>query len=212
MVMDPEELRITLLKGVEAILDKTCDKFLSDFRNDLKVSRERVNVQVSTMEDGFGEQKQQQQLVTSSIESKVFDKLSMTTNVDSVDFDDSISGLLEVPQNEGWDILNKGLLDLSPIQGIRLDSLMMMRGMSFTGTNVVTSEWVSNYKPCRFLVPSFDPGESNTTVNSGHDVINTGSDVQNLHSYTMLEIAEIIAKLSRLSLPRTRNIDTCAYM
>ncbi|KAK8980820.1 hypothetical protein V6N11_047951 [Hibiscus sabdariffa] len=156
----------------------------------------------ATESDGFDEQKQQQQLVTSSIESNVFDKLSVITNVDSVDFDDSISGLLEVPQSEGCDILNRGLLD----------SLMMTRGMSFAGTNVVTGEWVNNYKPCRFLVPSFDPGGSNTTVNFGHDVINTGSNFQNLHSYTMLEIAEIIVKLSRLSLSRTRNIDMDAYM
>ncbi|KAK9033625.1 hypothetical protein V6N11_049811 [Hibiscus sabdariffa] len=165
---------------------------------------------VATESDGFGEQKQQ--LVTSSIESKVFDKLSVITDVDSDDFDDSISRLLEVLQNEGCDILNRGLLDPSPIQDIRLDSLMMTRGMSFARRNVVTGEWVSNYNPCRFLVPSFDPRGSNTTVSSGHDVINTRSNVQILHSYTMLELAEIIAKLSRLSLSRTRNIDRNAYM
>ncbi|KAK8516342.1 hypothetical protein V6N12_068949 [Hibiscus sabdariffa] len=164
----------------------------------------------ATESDGFGEQKQQ--LVTSSIESKVFDKLSMITDVDLDDFDDSISGLLEVPQNEGCDILNRGLLDPSLIQGIWLDSLMMMRGMSFAGTNVVTGEWVNNYNPCRFLVPSFDPRGSNTTVSFDHDVINTESNVQNLHSYTMLELAEIITKLSRLSISRTRNIDRNAYM
>ncbi|KAK8575165.1 hypothetical protein V6N12_062841 [Hibiscus sabdariffa] len=63
----------------------------------------------ATKSDGVSEQKQQ--LVTSSIESKVFDKLSVITDVDFNDFDDSISGLLEVPRNEGCDILNKGNLN-----------------------------------------------------------------------------------------------------
>ncbi|KAK9029941.1 hypothetical protein V6N11_031380 [Hibiscus sabdariffa] len=164
----------------------------------------------ATESDGFGEQ--QQQSVTSSIESKVFNKLSVITDVDLDDFDYSTSGLLEVSQNEGCAILNRGLLDPSSIQGIQLDSLMVMRGMSFAGANVVTGEWVSNYNPCRFSVPSFDPGGSNTTISSSHDVIHTGSNVRNLHSYIMLELAESIAKLSRLSLSRTRNIDTNAYM
>ncbi|KAK8996405.1 hypothetical protein V6N11_076639 [Hibiscus sabdariffa] len=161
----------------------------------------------ATESDGFGEQKQQ--LVTSSIESKVFDKLSVITDVDFNDFDDSTNGLLEVPQNEGCDILNRGLLDSSPIQGIRLDSLVVKRGMSFTGTNLVTSEWVSNYNPRRILILSFDPGGNTTTVSSGHD-INNGYNVQNVHSSTVLALAEIAATLSGLSLSRTRNTDTNA--
>ncbi|KAK8559252.1 hypothetical protein V6N12_042533 [Hibiscus sabdariffa] len=130
--MDPEELRITLLKGVEAILDKAFDKFLSV-----------VLIELAETE--------QEQLLTVSNKAKVSDELSVITDVESNGIKASTRVLLEnystrglleddsykasVEQTQNKDLTSevcgnwaKSLLEPSPIQGIWLDSLMVMKG------------------------------------------------------------------------------------
>ncbi|KAL4379557.1 hypothetical protein GQ457_02G016650 [Hibiscus cannabinus] len=85
-------------------------------------------------------EKEYEPLLTVSNEVEVFDKLSVIADVESDGFGDSVSGLLKVPLDQGCEILNRGLLKPSSIQGIWSNSLMMTRGMSFARRNVVTGE------------------------------------------------------------------------
>ncbi|KAL4368845.1 hypothetical protein GQ457_05G030640 [Hibiscus cannabinus] len=82
-------------------------------------------------------EKEYEPLLTVSNEVEVFDKLSVIADVESDGFDDSVSGLLKVPLDQGCDILNRGLLKPSSIQGIWSDSLMAMRGMNFSETGAL---------------------------------------------------------------------------
>ncbi|KAL4313549.1 hypothetical protein GQ457_01G021340 [Hibiscus cannabinus] len=68
-----------------------------------------------------------EQLLTDSNEVEVFDEFPVITDVESDNFDYSISGLLEVPHDKGFDILDSGLLEQSPIHDILLGALMAMK-------------------------------------------------------------------------------------
>ncbi|KAK9043600.1 hypothetical protein V6N11_071936 [Hibiscus sabdariffa] len=119
-------------------------------------------------------------LLTVSNEVEVFNKLPVIADVESDGFDDSVSGLLKVPLDEGCDILNRGLLKPSSIQGIWLDSLMAMRGMNFSETGVLEERLQINdalltMRESVHLVIDcpFDRGGSDTTIVNCHDILTT---------------------------------------
>ncbi|KAK9018829.1 hypothetical protein V6N11_033875 [Hibiscus sabdariffa] len=135
-----EELGITLLKGVEAILDAAFDKFRRDFKNDLKVIFGSVTVgfnerykelNVSPTMTNFVELRQEV-----SNDLQVFDESLMTIVEESFGLDNPKIGpledyltmdLLEPPRDkalilEGCGELTRGLMEPSLIQGVLLDS------------------------------------------------------------------------------------------
>ncbi|KAK8481222.1 hypothetical protein V6N11_044688 [Hibiscus sabdariffa] len=96
-----EEVTKELLKGFKTIMDDVIDKFLKDFRNDLKVVQKWVPIGSNQKRDSLLEpplsvvstelvETKQEPLLTCSAEDHVFDELFMITNEESDDIEDFV--------------------------------------------------------------------------------------------------------------------------
>ncbi|KAL4386508.1 hypothetical protein GQ457_09G012100 [Hibiscus cannabinus] len=94
-----------------------------------------------------------EQLLMDSNEVKVFDELPVITDVELDNFDYSISGLLEVPHDKGFDILDIVLLEQSSIHDIWLDTLMAMKVIGLGETNMLDESELEDTFSANHLEP-----------------------------------------------------------